>query len=169
MEDCRPPVYGPDERPRTYTKDSLGREWYRKHSREELEVGRSEMDQYTCLKRSKASEIRRLLTEIGRQAQQSRELFVRAQDLQDRFWGHSAFGEEVQCDYDSDNGDTLLIRNGSEYDLKISRLDYDTSRFRLQVREQMSQFPEDPLDLDLHNLIRDSSGYHRIERISILY
>ena len=77
MEDCRPPVYGPEEHPHTYTKDNLGREWHRKHPREELEAGSSERDPYTGLKRAKVSEIRRLLTEIGRQAQQSRELFVR--------------------------------------------------------------------------------------------
>ena len=33
----------------------------------------------------------------------------------------------------------------------------------------MGRFPEDPLDLDLHNPIRETSGYHRIERICKLY
>ena len=44
-----------------------------------------------------------------------------------------------------------------------------TPRFRLQIRERMSQFPADPLDLDLRNFIRDSSGYRRIERVADLY
>ena len=106
MGDCRPPVQGPDDYPRTYTKEGLAHERHRKHPREELEVGRSERDPYIGLKRAKASDIRRLLAEIGRQAQQSRELFVWAQDLQDRLWTHRVFGEEIDYDYDSDNGDT---------------------------------------------------------------
>ena len=33
----------------------------------------------------------------------------------------------------------------------------------------MNQFPGHPLDLDLHNFTRDSSGYHRIERTGELH
>ena len=132
-------------------------------------MGRSERNPYTGLKRASAGDIRQLLTVIGRQAQRSRQL-TRAQELQGRIKAHWAFREEAEDDYDPDeNEDPRLIRRDGEYDLNISELVYDTSRFRLKIRDRMSGFPDDPLDLDLHNLVRDTSGYHRIERIYGLY
>ena len=106
VEDCRPRVYRPDDTTRAHTKESLAHEWDRKHPRAELDVGRSERNPYTCLKRAKAGEVRQLLTEeIGWQAQRSRELFMRAQELQNRLKAHRAFGEEVDNDYDSDDNE----------------------------------------------------------------
>ena len=105
MEDCRPSIHGPDNTTHTHTKESLAREWDRKHPRAELDVGGSERNPYIGLKRAKASEIRKLLTEIGWQAQRSRELFMRAQELQNRLKAHRAFGEEVDNDYDSDDNE----------------------------------------------------------------
>ena len=51
-----------------------------------------------------------------------------------------------------------MIRNSGGFDLDISTLVYDTSRLRLQICERMGRFPDDSLDLGLHNLIRDTSG-----------
>ena len=61
------------------------------------------------------------------------------------------------CDTD-ENEDPRLIRRDGDYDLSFSELVYDASRFRLQIRDRMSGFPDDPLDLDLHNLVRAPRG-----------
>ena len=47
--------------------------------------------------------------------------------------------EGLERNYDSNEvSDTRLIKNSSEFDLEIARLDYDTTRFRLQIQERMS-------------------------------
>ena len=171
MEDCRARIYGPNEATRDHTTESLGREWDHREPGRSLDgtiwsVRNSERNPWTGLKRARTGDIRQLITTIGRQAQQSRQLLTRAQELQDRIQAHEEFIKEVDSDYDSDeNEDPRLIRRDSDYDLNILELVYDASRFRLQIRDRLSGFPDDPLDLDLHNLVRNTPGNHRIERI----
>ena len=62
-----------------------------------------------------------------------------------------------------------MIKNRSDFDFEIAELGYDTSHFRLLIREQICPLFGDPLNLDLHNFIRDSPGYHRIGRIDELH
>ena len=129
--DCRPAACRPGEAAGPHTKDSLAREWDGKRPRDELEVEVGERNPYTGMKRARVDHIRELLTEVGRQVQRSRDLWVRAHDLRDRLRAHRAFGEGAGWDYNSDEvSGTRLIKNSSGFDLEISKFVYDTSRFR---------------------------------------
>ena len=73
---------------------------------------------------------------------------------------------ELEWDYDSDNvGNARIVKKSGDMDHQIARLDYDAPRFRLQNRNRMGKHPRGPLGLDIHNFIRGTSGYQRIEQM----
>ena len=66
------------------------------------------------------------MDEIGGLAQRSRELFERGENLGGWLGAHCKFGEELQWDYDPDEvSDTRLIKNSSEFDVEVAKLDCD--------------------------------------------
>ena len=66
-------------------------------------------------------------------------LFNRTESLQDRLRAHTEFGKEKEWNYASDDeNDIRLIKNSSDVDFDIAKLEYDTSRFRLQIRERVA-------------------------------
>ena len=93
-------------------------------------------------------------------------LVTRARRITAQLYAHRQMGREVEWDYDLETEeDTRIVKNSGDMDEQTAKLNNDAARFRLQTRKKMKRFSESPPGLDVHNFVRDTSGYHRIERV----
>ena len=83
--------------------------------------------------------------------------------------------ERKEWDYVSDEKDDIwLIQNSSDVDIDIATAEYDIIRFRLKIWDRRDPFlgggaDSETYNVDLHNYIRDTSGYHNIGRVDEVY
>ena len=120
---------------RSLNRTGLAGEWHLKQSKGEPDpFSRGPEGTEYGARPVNPDEVRRLVAETSAPRRRSTELFSTTENLKGRLDARSEIGSELDRGYDSDGmRDTLLIKNSSEIDVQIAKLDYGVARFRLLI------------------------------------